>query len=439
MEGNGSATEIEREIVLGDKARRTELPKQTYGGQEQTNEKANQKAHIEASNQGPYRKRFEDNAVVLDDRRSIGFGEEIITVPTSPYVSSPESLHMMVVALGKKDDGTEKPLETFSELSPQQGARHFEILGTLAQEYQHRYGKRWYIGTNISPHEKDRQAVQTVKTIHTHVVGIDETEEFVPLSASADPKDIRQKEHVLADPFTTMATAVLREAVFTPQFRMENPDVADVVEAWDVELQQQYPKGYIIALKGGIDALKNPKLFELTRRIDEAIEGIYNEIHELIVETPNEDAYRRDILKPHHQRSTAIEAFAKKHELSEQTRHQLARAVRLIKSAAEVIKQAPPEEKTLTANTRLIIKGEAYTHLIFPKQDGSGELVMAIVPRIVSGGGPHDAMGIFKDQKPATQETIAPIIASQFEAASGMVREVFPEEILTERVREKAA
>lgn len=384
---------MERYRRLGQEPVVSILPKSKVGNEVAVGPAIDHTAYLKAANTGSHRERFRDNALATFTTGNGGI--ELITIPRSSYVEAPGSLHLMLVAVETDRRARERSIPAFADISDEQGREHFSLLARIAAELPGRYGNRWFIGTSINPDEWNRQAVQSVKTIHTHVVAM-KGEEFVSF-AEMQGKERAEKRRALADSATSLGNALLRETVFTPQFWER--DEAGIVSERDVRIPTQYPKGYTFAIPS-IEAIGDPQFAALTKTIDELIRAAYRDLSRLFTEDGARDVLGRPVLRPARERATRIYAYASQKGLSITTYKRLMGLSRLLVSGLEEVSKAGNDidSQIYRRNTRLFLKGRAYNHMIFPSQDGPSRVLVSVVPRALSGGSPLDAMGIYKDQ-----------------------------------------
>lgn len=384
---------MERYRRLGQEPVVSILPKSKIGNEVAVGPAIDHTAYLKASNTGSHRERFRDNALAIFTTENGGI--ELITVPKSSYVEAPGSMHLMLVAVETDRRTREKAIPAFADISDEQGQAHFSLLAKIAAELPARYGNRWFIGTSINPDEWNRQAVQSVKTIHTHVVAM-RGEEFVSF-AEMQGRERAEKRRALADSATVLGTALLREVIFTPEF-WERTE-AQLVTEKDVMLHTQYPKGYTFAIPS-IETIGDPRFAVLTKTIDELIRAAYKDLSRLFTEDGARDVLGRPVLRPARERATRIYAYASQKGLSITSYKRLMGLSRLLVSGFEEVSKAGNDidAQIYRRNTRLFLKGRAYNHMVFPSQDGPSRILVSVVPRALSGGSPLDAMGIYKDQ-----------------------------------------
>ncbi len=398
------------------------LPKSRVGNEVAVGPAIDHQSYLRNCNTGSHRERFRDNSVRIIT--TANGGTEMLTVPKSSYVETPGSVHLMLIAVGKDKHGAEKPIPAFADIPNTQGEEHFRLLADIASTLPARYGQKWFIGTSVNPDEWKRQAVQSVKTIHTHIVGMN-GETFIPFSEVG--KDERaERRRALADSATALGSALLREVVFTADFWRMNQ--TGIVSEIDVRPNTQYPKGYIFALPA-IEAIGDPRFAALTKAIDDRMRSEYKIVAGLFSIEGSKDILGRPILKPPEERATKIYAYAAKKGLSFTTYQRLMRLSSRLVSSMEEVAQAGDDidAQTYRANTRLFLKGRAYNHMIFPDQDGSGKIFVAIVPRGLSGGSPLDAMGIYKEQYLVDRPAVQKVIQQNKQVAAEIADQAMPE------------
>lgn len=420
---------------LGERAVISTLPRVKTGNQVAIGPFQDHSVYLKSANHGSYRERFRDYAVgVLE----INGGHEIITIPTSPYVKDPNSTHLMLVSVMNTGKNGEQ-VPTFFSFPKEQGQVHFSILAKIAKSLQEKYGSNWFIGTSISPEENNRQAVQSVKTIHTHCVGLtnEEMENFTLLrdnfnlkrKKGQEPKgrkEMREAKRMLSDSFAQLGIDLLQDLVLSQAFWDKNSALSAFVEEKNPQLNLEYPKSYSLKLQGGLEAFSDPRLFTLTSAIDHRIKITYDQILDLLVEKKERDLFNRYFPRPEEERTKRILAFAKTHEIKTGTLEKLKRLSRILLPATNLIARGINNQQQIyLANTRLFLKGPAYNHLLYPAGNGP-QLILSIIPRFLSGGSPLDAMGIYKNQYFVSPEEIKTLAAQQKENAKEITRGIFP-------------
>ena len=411
---------MERYRKLGQEPVISILPKSKTGTEVAVGPAIDHKKYLQAANEGSHRERFRDNAVATFTNGNGGL--EIFTVPRSSYVEAPGSMHVMLVAIGRDRNGKEVSIPAFSDISRAQGEKHFRLLADITAALPARYGHKWFIGTSINPDEWSRQAVQSVKTIHTHIVGM-KGEEFISF-AEMPIAERAEKRRALVDSATDLSTALLRETVFTQGFWER--DEASVVSEKDVRLHTQYPKGYVFAIPS-IESIGDPRFAALTKTIDELLRTEYKNLLRVYTDG-TKDPLGRPVLRSPDERANNIYTYARQKGLSVPTYRRLMRLSEHVVSAVEEVSLAGDDvnAQIYRANTRLFLKGRAYQHMIFPAQDGSERILVAIVPRALSGGSPLDAMGIYKDQYLAPKTDVEKVIERHKAVAREVVSGAFP-------------
>lgn len=369
--------------------------------------------YLKSSNRGQHAERFGGNSfaqIELPDD-----GTEIFTIPSSSYVEGPESMHTMLVAVNTNRKGKEKSIPSFRDFKDAQGQAHFALLAKTAGAMTERYGTQWFMGTSINPDEWSRQAVQSVKTIHTHIIGM-KREHLIPFS-ELSPQERAERRKTLADSGTSLGIALLHDLVFTPDF-WNDPEIAGLVVDENVLLDMPYPKGYTFALPGS-EAIGDPRFFALTKKIDERMRSEYRDLADVFTEKGIRDPLKRPVLRPPEERTRKLNIYSRRKNIPFNTYQRLASLSSNLRSAVEEVGLAGDDvnKQIYRANTRLFLKGRAYNHMIFPDHDGSGRILVSIVPRSLSGGSPLDAMGIFKDQYLADPSVVEQITRRQKQVA----------------------
>lgn len=416
---------------LGQEAVALSLPRLAIGNQVTVGPHAQHENYLTERNKEPYDQRLADGEVCRFEGDDM---KQILTIPSSGYVNGHDSIHLMLVAMNNAQTAEEQRIPTFSDFTQEQGQQHFKILGRLAEEFTKRYGNSWSIGASISPDEWHRQAVQSIKTIHTHIIGAGKEllQSVEPLS-QRPAEEAKEKKRMLADSLSPLSISLLREAVFTENF-WEDDTIEGIAADEDFRPGQTYPQGYTVLLNGGTEVLSNPRTSVLIQKIDTSIDEVYSYLRDAFATEEPLDILDRPTLRDAVTRKTNINAFANNHNLSSLTTVRLHRLSHIIQPAREILSRATTEERrTYLANTRLFLKGYAYNLVIFPTQE-DGRLALSIVPRVLSGGSPLDAMGIYKEQYVADEKYINESMAIQRTTATEIVESAFGDIQLSEQV-----
>lgn len=408
------------EYRLGHEAAVAILPKKKVGKEVAIGPKIDHREYLRSANIGPHSNRFGANTFATLE--TLDGGTELFTVPTSAYVEGPNSMHAMLVSTTRNGRGREKSIPSFIDYSAEQGQAHFGLIADTAKAMTARYGTNWYIGTSISPDEWMRQAVQSIKTIHTHIVGMD-GEVLIPFK-EISPKERAERRKTLADSGTSLGIALMRELVFTPDL-WEDPAVAGLVSEKDIHIDAMYPKGFAFALPNA-EAIGDPRFFTLTRNTDERIRAEYKELAEVFTEKGARDPLKRRVLLSPEERQMRLKGYSRRKNLHIGTYLRLQAIAPLFRSAIEEIGLAGDnvDQQIYKANTRLFLNGRAYNHMILPEENGSGRIIVSIVPRSLSGGSPLDAMGIYKDQYLADNSTVERVSRRQKDVAKKVLAPV---------------
>lgn len=347
--------------------------------------------------------------------------QTIVAASPSPYTMGD---HLVV---WNPNRGPEFLQPTFQEMSVQQGEAAFAIVRNIAETFAETTGN-FFIGANVQSSEKQRQSVQSIREVHFHAVRMVD-EDVISFRNISSRKDLRD----LADPFTNVSLNFFGD-VIASKLKKE-PDFSDHFsrDFSQKEYPFEYPKAHFFELKNGWDSLTEKGFFEFLQTMQKNIASEYQELVDCYVgeNSKKRDTFRVSIGNGGHRSVTLfsrlmpqpvdvriqnLNGYFERHpEISESLKRKLIFLARQIKPASEVLLEDHARKnkkgdfqrdkysglKIASArdvNTRLIMKGESYNILFFPNQQKEGSVLMAIVPRITSGGSPLDAFGIKKTQ-----------------------------------------
>lgn len=274
----------------------------------------------------------------------------------------------------------------FEHLSHEDGFYYFTVLKQIRDVLMDDKDVRHIvIGTNINPEETELKTAQSIKTLHTHIVGykegifddqvgkpLDETiDELVKQKLNVGGKEITDEQEKriyyqrqLDDPFIPLSQDILLNRIekITDDLHI-NVDVST------------YSQGIVIDFKS--DMFANPlQMFELQNEVEKQIHLLYHQLEKVFADRgdgrPEPRSY--DEIAP------AVENFIAQQNLSEQSGKRLRALSRSIKPALEGNRD------------QWFLKGFAFTiTAIMDKQTGSNRLFIS--PKVISGMGILESVG----------------------------------------------
>jgi len=285
---------------------------------------------------------------------------------------------VMVLQFGPE----EKP--TLAELAKEEGQTLFRLVGDIASDiHEQKDVGMTMVDWNVTPEEYDRKAPQNIKRLHVHVTGITDQElekmETIPFDATA--------RKTMRDPFNELMGDIIKDAVL-PRMAYTEKFFAPGTEAVEGD---QFPIGFSVELKGGIEVLKDPEFYAAMRDFHERYEGEYDTFAKCFL-SDEEDENGRPKLLPREDIRANVEDYIATRNLDDA--HNA-----LLRKFAERVKHAEEVEPDKWA-----IKGVGYSAAIFSK---GNKWYFAVSPRIFNGLGGLEVLGI-KLERPSDGSPLQP-------------------------------
>jgi len=302
-----------------------------------------------------FRSHFERDAIVID-------GDWLVTRKTGSWANK----DLMVVWAGEKQN----PI--LSDFGPE-GTASFRLLADCAEVLKGEDDiERVFVGYNINPSETQRKTFQSVKRFHAHVLGL--THEEV---GRLEAKKVSEFEHdkpgmarQLVDPFVEL---------FQRSFTAELDEIAKQNNGLQLIESGSHGLGWKASFQGGYELLSRPDFFEFAVSVDQYMNRLYQRIENLFTEGIDEQT-NRPKLRSKEEIESRIEADESLDEA----------AKRYLSLLARIIKDAKDEQMN-----KWFLKGFAYNVAI---TEEDGHLNFQVAPRVISGLGVLEAIGIFLER-----------------------------------------
>lgn len=356
---------------------------------------------------------------------------DIIGMVTGPYVGqeykSDEWHGLFLVSRGSET------VPTFGELTDDEMSGLHDRIKHALDFMRLKESERGFVGFSFSPFESRRRAVmripdvegnvevlfprspvQNLSTIHGHIVMTD-----LKYTRSTPKSPVEKFDKRMAhEPKLDRLIEIFRELVYK-DVREEFPDVS-VRYAEHAEADANYPKGMFLIIND--EELNNPRFAAMIRRLHERASEVYARIADVFVE---ENKMQDGIITYRsqgeiHTRMEELFSDSKFAALSDQAK----RFIRLFGRLQEPNKLIDPE-MSVADMARLVEKfvllGMSYNIVYYNAPEKADQVVVAVVPRWLSGASPLETVGVYKDQYSMDSQGFATIMQTHLGTATQFI------------------
>jgi len=357
--------------------------------------------------------------------------EFVVTPKTGTYSNK----DLMIMALGK-----DRPVH-FGSLQESDGRYYFGLIREIVDVLEGDNDvSNIIVGTNINPEETQLKTAQSIKSLHTHIVGypkeafpegqskplheaigeLVQKRLFVRDGEIIDPEKKRQYyQKQLDDPFIPVAKDIL------------TPQISQIAKRINPDLEVgEYSQGVVINMANGFESLSETDLYCLHREIEQLIRDLYYQIESIYASRSEDQA--RPVPIEQEKIESGLRGFFESYHLSDDSQRRLLSLAKNIKSADEV------SEKDW------FLKGFAFTiTLVIDKENGGAKLYVS--PKVTSGMGVLESVGIvlirdpdkrFSGEEEKAQDEFYSRVADNIQKKIEGVREGQYLPIVSERLRE---
>ena len=389
-------------------------------------------------NRGPIKFALEAQRSIYATQRLDDGSENILSGSSSAYTLNGDHF----ILWGTSGDFRHQP--TFETMSRMQGESVFGLGSQILQQFDRKNGpKNYFFAFNVNPGEDERQAVQSIKTVHGHIVRLDDEDvrTFQPvdrahLKGLADPPFVANLANDIL--YATMAPAIAEDG-------HRSGIIKDVIGYRNYKYE--YPKGTFFVLKDGWDTLRSEEFFPFIQRMQKALRVGYNDLARRFADPDFSDVFtvrvgngdgvsdvmRRPMGRMREDMVQQVQNYIGEHpELPVNVADNLVTLSHMVRPASHVIcdysdhddGRGIPSVTANTINTKLFLQGEGYNLILMPGSTGDG--LLAVVPRLLSGGSPLDAVGIHKSQYEVAEEEYAQLLQSSDARRDEIVASMLP-------------
>ncbi len=273
-------------------------------------------------------------------------------------------------------------IPTLGELTEEEGKSLLELSADVAEEIHNKPDTEMtLIDWNSSSKEFGRKNPQSVKRIHFHTTGItkeefDESFDEVNFSDLSD-NDRRKTRKELRDPFIGIFCETMQEEIINDLKGTDDIFVLDSQKSRTGD----FPMGFEIDLKDGLETLKKEEFFSVIQEIHIRLEKKYEDFSNIFTSGEFDENDRPKLL-PKGEIDKRIEKFGEDNDHLKYTKKFFNKFAGIAKDAEQV-----PDSEWL-------MKGLGYSAAIYCDKRKGDKWRLVMSPRVVSETGALEIFGI---------------------------------------------